>query len=167
MRTALAIFALLLAGCSVPAPAPQSARVMPMPAMVEAPTAPVAGETVTLVWDASPTVGVTDYKVYRWTTGETNTVMVSGTSTTVHGVQMPESFIVTAVLGDEESLPSNLLRILGKDEIVQIIALTNSAAGLSDWTQAGVVFTGTNVTGNGFWKLEATNQSQLRTESTE
>lgn len=139
--------------------------VNPLPQAV-APVTP-HGETITLAWNPSTTSGV-KYRLYRWTEdGSTNTVTVSGTNTTVTNVILPTWFVVRAVKNGIESDPSNTLGVLGRDEVFKVIALTNGASGLSDWRQAGVVFTGTNVTGNGFWKLDASRQVQLRTTTTE
>ena len=166
MRTALAIFALLLAGCSVPAPAPQSARVMPMPAMVEAPTAPPVGETVPLIWDPSETPGVT-YRLVQSNLLFTNVVETASSSIVLSNIILPQTFMVIATDGQEDSDRSNILKVTGKDDVLTVYVLTNSAAGRDDWQRAATVFTGTNVTGDGFWWLRADHHNQFRTESTE
>jgi hypothetical protein len=132
-------------------------------------TLPPAGETVTLAWDASPDADVAGYSVYMATNKPDWKLLGTtlGLSMTVSNLTLPTSFMVTAKTAKgDESKPSNILDVLGKDSVNEISYETPPTLINAVWTDRGVFFRGTNQTGMGFYRLKIANTNLWRTVST-
>jgi len=166
-QISISILVVLLAGCSAPEPVRlQSRSIAPMPAAVEAPVAPPVQvvSRIEFKWNRSTDARVTGYRLYAGpASGEYAAFTDVGNvdTATVTNAPLPSYVTVTALANGGESAYGNEVGLLGWDEVLQIVVYTNSAAGLTDWRPVTVVWSGTNVQGNGFWKLEGRKQKQL------
>jgi hypothetical protein len=132
-------------------------------------TLPPPGETITLAWDASPDADVAGYSVYMATNKPDWKLLGTtlGLSLTVSNLILPTSFMVTArTAKGDESKPSNILDVLGKDQINEVSYETTPTLINAVWTDRGVFFRGTNQTGMGFYRLKIANTNVWRTVST-
>jgi PBP1b-binding outer membrane lipoprotein LpoB len=166
----LLLLAVLLSGCvsqpatvvTAPKPVTVAPLAMPMPTMVadsaRSESAPPAGESVHLVFDASPSPQVTGYKIYQGSsTNEMTGVIDVGnvTNVVISGLTWPVHFAATAY--DEngvESEFSNFAGVTGVETVDIVYAQTNANLAIDQWADAFKVVSVTNAAPN-FYRVRA------------
>lgn len=149
MKTVAAIFLLLVA----------------LNALAQNPVVPTNSASITLAWEASPSLGVVGYRIYFFAAnGPTNWANVGNTTTArLTGITFPMSFYATAYdASGAESLPSNLLRNVHweTDETIYGQTATNVTG---PFTNNFLVATRTNATGSELFRLFIVRSNRLAT----
>jgi hypothetical protein len=139
----------------------------PLPVMTLAQAqavSPPAGESMTVTFDPSPSVGVAGYKIYY---GNSINNLVSfvdignvTTATVQTGLQYPIHLAATAYdTNGNESVFSNFAGVLGPEAHDVIYAQTNSDLAMGAWNDAFLVLQATNSQPN-FYRLRINRNIQ-------
>lgn len=169
-RLAAILLLTLCAGCATQKPATNVARISS--SLVVVPRATVASaaavapapvmRSVTLAWDASPSPDVAGYVIchgpesrstypFRFDVGNVTRATIA--------LPAGRTNYVTVAAYDTSGMFSPYSNEIAPVEqrMMEIYAMTNTAAEALDWQPAQTLYRGPPLSGSGFWKLSVTN----------